>query len=174
MGKDLELLLSKYFLLVLQKAILTSTLLLRFATTTTMSFAPKTAPEFHEERAALIAELYANISLGNGVMEGTPETQAFLWLGDAGCLRALVEESRESPRVARSLLGGALQSTRVADTCEFRHHCSVSGISADNLCHNRVGQYQRVEEQKGPEEGHSGGRGDRAPQKYALPRSPRT
>lgn len=71
MGKDLELLLSKYFLLVLQRAILTSTLLLRFATTTTMSFAPNTAPEFHEERAALIAELYANISLGNGVMEGT-------------------------------------------------------------------------------------------------------
>lgn len=43
------------------------------------SFAPNTAPEFHDpERVALIAKLYANMPLGNGVMEGTPETQAFL------------------------------------------------------------------------------------------------
>ena len=42
-------------------------------------------------------------------MEGTPETQAFLWLADAGCLRALVEESRVGPRLTRShvLAGGA-------------------------------------------------------------------
>lgn len=94
-------------------------------------------------------------------MKGTPETQAFLWLGDAGCLRALVEESRGAPRPAIFLLGGALQSARVADTCEFRCHCSVSSSSPDNLCYNRVGQNQRVEEQKGPEEegkGHGGRR----------------
>lgn len=56
-----------------------------------MPFTPNTAPEFHDpERAALIAELYVSILLGNWVMEGIPEAQAFLWLGDAGCLRALV------------------------------------------------------------------------------------
>ena len=37
-------------------------------------------------------------------MERTLETQAFLWLRDAGCLRALVEESRGAPRAAISLL----------------------------------------------------------------------
>lgn len=60
------------------------------ATTTTMSF----ALEFHDpERAALIVDLYGNISLGNGVMKGTPEMQAFLWTGDIESLRALTGES---------------------------------------------------------------------------------
>ena len=46
------------------------------------------------------------------------------------------------------LAKGALQSARDANTCEFRCHCSVSCSSADNLCHNRVGQYPGLAETK--------------------------
>lgn len=127
------------------------------ATTTTMSFASQinSALEFHNpERAALVAELYGNISLENGAMEGTPETQAFLWTGDIECLRALAEGSatnRGEARSARSLLGGGLQSARVADTCKFRLHSSVFGSSngeTDKLCHNRAGEHPGIPGQK--------------------------